>query len=64
MKKTRNRYMSVLNRAFESARKKNYKVVFPENNDQRMIDAAKFLEKENLATIIWLIQENGVMLKI
>ncbi len=54
MKKTRNRYMSVLNRAFESARKKNYKVVFPENNDQRMIDAAKFLEKENLAKIIWL----------
>ncbi len=46
--------MSVLNRAFESARKKNYKVVFPENNDQRMIDAAKFLEKENLAKIIWL----------
>ena len=54
MKKTKNRYMSVLNRAFESARKKNYKVVFPENNDQRMIDAAKFLEKENLAKIIWL----------
>ena len=46
--------MSVLNRAFESARKKNFKVVFPEDTDQRMIDAAKFLEKENLAKIIWL----------
>ena len=52
--KRRKRLMSVLNRAFESARKKNFKVVFPEDTDQRMIDAAKFLEKENLAKIIWL----------
>ena len=50
--------MSVLNRAFESARKKNFKVVFPEDSGQRKIDAAKFLEKENLAKIFWLFRLN------
>ena len=46
--------MQVLDRAFDIARKKNYKIVFPENDDERIVDAAKFLSKERLAEIIWL----------
>ena len=46
--------MLLLDRAFETARKKNYKIVFPERDDQRIFDAAKFLTKEKLAKIVWL----------
>ena len=46
--------MQVLDRAFDIARKKNYKIVFPENDDERIVDAAKFLSREKLAEIIWL----------
>ena len=37
--------MQVLDRAFDIARKKNYKIVFPENDDERIVDAAKFLSR-------------------
>ena len=46
--------MQVLDRAFDIARKKNYKIVFPENDDERIVEAANFLSKENLAEIIWI----------
>jgi phosphate acetyltransferase len=46
--------MQVLDRAFDIAREKNYKIVFPENNDNRIIEAANFIMKEKLAEIIWL----------
>ena len=35
-------------------REKNFKIVFPENDDNRIIEAANFLSKEKLAKIIWL----------
>ena len=46
--------MQVLDRAFDIAREKNFKIVFPENDDNRVIEAANFLLKEKLAKIIWL----------
>ena len=36
------------------ARKKNYKIVFPEKDDKRVFEAASYLSAEKLAQIVWL----------
>ena len=46
--------MQVLDKAFDIARKKNYKIVFPEKDDKRVFEAASYLSSEKLAQIVWL----------
>ena len=46
--------MQVLDKAFDIARKKNYKIVFPEKDDKRVFEAASYLSTEKLAQIVWL----------
>ena len=49
--------MQVLDKAFDIARKKNYKIVFPEKDDKRVFEAASYLSSEKLAQIVWLDEE-------
>ena len=45
--------MLLLDRAFETARKKNYKIVFPEKDDQESPRRAPGAEKETLSPMKW-----------
>ncbi len=52
--------MKLLEKIIEQAKQDVQTIVLPEGKDQRIIDAARVLNNENIANVVVLVNENDV----